>query len=363
MPRLNKIHLPLGLCLLLCIPQLLAEPTTQKPTPDAKQPVSEKQVKSKPLLNTPDIKTPADNTAGEQKIVIENRLIQESDAKWFSPGDLINILAIVIGAWIIVWQNGRQHNNELKLQRENYKEKFRLDVYREFRDALKEAEEKTLYTNSYVLNIPSEFENYMSQIKQGQRPPPLVARAKVFSEISHEAIMSLGKLIYMFERYEVICPSLEVFKLAMKVSSEDLDNASYSLFNIYLKLLPVDILHHGEDQRSPAISNIVLDPPKGMEEQLKILTGTYVEHYVELHGYLEDLNTELQNVFLSNLFEHKATIRKPLNPRLKVITTDPENLKELKRFFLEDTNWGKTIAKMDAELVEYYKNKKPDDSD
>jgi hypothetical protein len=63
--------------------------------------------------------------------------------------------------------------------------------------------------------------------------------------------------------------------------------------------------------------------------------------------YTEDFLVELQNALLSDLFEKKVAHRIPLDPAKKVITL--EQADELESWFAESTDWGREMARIEAE--------------
>ena len=60
----------------------------------------------------------------------------------FDYGPLITILGIFVPASLIIWQIGRQHKNNIELQRENSREKLKLELYTEYRKTISKASDK-----------------------------------------------------------------------------------------------------------------------------------------------------------------------------------------------------------------------------
>ena len=77
----------------------------------------------------------------------------------------------------------------------------------------------------------------------------------------------------------------------------------------------------------------------------------------ELINYLYDLNVELQNIFLSKLFNNKVPRRQPLDPKIKVISTESkEELEKLRKYFEEETNWGRNKQRSKQEVLNKLNN-------
>ena len=77
----------------------------------------------------------------------------------------------------------------------------------------------------------------------------------------------------------------------------------------------------------------------------------------DIGSYVHDLTIESQNNLLSGLFERRVPQRQPLDPSFKVISTDPAKVKELLRYFENETSWGK--AKREAEAYTRANLEKP----
>jgi thioesterase domain-containing protein len=65
--------------------------------------------------------------------------------------------------------------------------------------------------------------------------------------------------------------------------------------------------------------------------------------------YTEDFLVELQNALLGDLFGKAVTHRKPLDPTKKVITFQQAD--ELEKWFATSTEWGREVARIEAETA------------
>jgi hypothetical protein len=68
-------------------------------------------------------------------------------------------------------------------------------------------------------------------------------------------------------------------------------------------------------------------------------------------SYLYDLNVEIQNTLLINLFPNKAPRRVPLDPKFKVISTEPNEIDSLRKYFEEETDWGKKKKQAEQDVL------------
>ena len=269
----------------------------------------------------------------------------ETGRPWWL-GDLITIIGIFGGAAMIVWQLSRQHNNELKIQKENYRERLRLQIYQEFSKDLTNANASTIEAGMYAFLIPTNIKNYIGQNNLGINPTPVKSRAIEFSNKNNAASDSIVKLIMLFEKYEIVSPELDIFKLAVNVASYDMQEAFQPLYSFLLQILPMDIV---DAAGNPRVANVRVPTSKQISN-LEDLVKAYKDAEDQLGCYLYDLNIELQKIFLSRLFKHKLRSRQPIDPNFKVVTTDPEEMQILREYFEEETAWGKNKNKVDREV-------------
>ena len=97
----------------------------------------------------------------------------------------------------------------------------------------------------------------------------------------------------------------------------------------------------------------IIHPPPSPEvfAGLKRLIEEYKGAMDEIGCYVQDLTTEAQNNLLHGLFDGRVPPRQPLDPRHKVISTDPERAQVLIHHFETETPWGKNQAVINADVM------------
>jgi hypothetical protein len=123
----------------------------------------------------------------------------KADVKTERPwwlGDLITVLGITAGFLGVLWQLRRQHRNELKIHKENYKEQLRLQIYQEFQRILKKASHDNTEVGVYATLIATNQKIYIDRIKSRHIPAPLSARAIEFNEKHIDASKSIVSQAY-----------------------------------------------------------------------------------------------------------------------------------------------------------------------
>ena len=285
-----------------------------------------------------DVPTPHISRAGEDSANPNGR-------PWWI-GDLLTLVAVVVGALMIVYQLGRQHSSEMALQKENFREQLRLQVYQEFSPALQDASQKTISATSYASRILANVTLYRQLLQSGVNPAPIKERAAHFGKLHFEANYSIIDLIRLFEKYEILSPDLDIFKTALNAAIHDVTETYWPLNSLLLIILPVDVA--GDDGTVQTVNNV--QPNDERLKELETTVSGYKDARGDLGAYLYDLNVELQNIFLSKLFGNRVASRKPLDPNAKVISIDPRRVKELRKYFEEETDWGRQRKETDTEL-------------
>lgn len=282
-------------------------------------------------------------------------------ATWFQQntvdliGHALTVIGIVAAAATVVWQLGRQHKSSLLLQRDNARGELKLRLHEMLTNKLRRLSSANVHAAMYAYMIPLNIENYQRQLAQGLQPTPVKERAPEFSRLHTEANNALVELIEEFEAWSIAFPGIEVFQVALNAANHDAREAFGPLFSALLRLLPMD----PPENAPPNVPRPLVPSPISMDEyeQIKELVGRYKDAMDVIGSYVDDLTIESQNNLLSDLFDRRVTLRQPLDPKLKVITTHPEKAEQLLRYFENETAWGR--AKRDTEASVKAKLGKP----
>jgi len=262
-------------------------------------------------------------------------------------GDLLTFLSILVGVIIVIYQLGRQHRNELTLQKENYREQFRIQIYQEFSKLLGIAVEKNLHSQMYAFHIPMHVHNYRDENKKGFSPAPLRDRVMDLNKRHFDSLRSANDLMSLIERYQIVDPKLDIFITAISVAHYDMSETFNALYPFLFEILPNEIpLPNG----SYHLVNVII-PSDEQGSELEKFVDAYVAASDDLGSYLRDLNVELQNTLLIGLFPNKTSRRVPLDPKFKVISTDPNEMENLRKYFEEETDWGKNKRQTEQDVL------------
>lgn len=263
---------------------------------------------------------------------------------------LIDLIGIIVGIGVIIFQMSRQHRSNLLLQKNNFKEKLHLEIYQGLIKGIEDTSNILSNVSAKSSNIPISLEIYCSQAASGIKPTPPRYRALDFSEAHHALIKTVAKLFHLFERYTIAVPNFRIFQIGLNSAIHDANEAYQPFFQKIRDYLPIDLQ---ESDRKP-VSPPVIIPAIPNDEELKHifdLGQKYNNTLVVIVGFLHDLTVEAQNILLGGLFENRVPLRQPLDPNVVVITTDKESMEKLEIYFNEETAWGKNKKQIEEYVL------------
>lgn len=86
--------------------------------------------------------------------------------------------------------------------------------------------------------------------------------------------------------------------------------------------------------RMPSVEN---------EQQIINLIDSCNDAIARFGDYTYDLRIEIQNLLLAGIFNRKLERRKPLDPTLKVVSTEAKEYAALTEYFEHETAWGREM--------------------
>lgn len=272
---------------------------------------------------------------------------QASEGPWW-VGHLITALAAILGAMMIVWQIGRQKLHEIEVQRENYKIELRLQVYQEFSARLISASDSVGSAGMYAFCIPQ----HMKLVVHGDANDQAQAvsdRAKNLLDLDSKAHNEVAETVLLIEKYLIIHPDLDIFRMALSSAAHDLRAAFPPLFEFMLHHFPMDIA----TEAGPRLSNVRRFLPEEYEH-VERMAMAYHDKALDAQSYLTDIQIELQQLFLGPLFPNKPPRRVPIDPSKRVLSLESSAVRSLRQYFLENTDWGRSTAAIGMEVHQQF---------
>lgn len=264
------------------------------------------------------------------------------------PEHLLTLIGIALATIMVVWQLRRQHRSSLLLQRDNAREALKLKLHELLVTRVRALSSANAKASMYAFMIPDNIENYQRQLANGIQAAPVRQRALELSRLNYEASIALTELIQEFEAWSIAFPGLKLFQTALNSANYDAQSAYGTLFSALNRSLPFDPPKDAPPEMPRPFVPKILSTDELTD--LRKLVDRYSERMNEIGAYVHDLTVEAQNNLLSNLFERHVSKRQPIDPNLKVITTEPDVAEDLLQYFENDTAWGRSKQATEADV-------------
>ena len=255
---------------------------------------------------------------------------------WLAGPSGTVIIAAVIGFAGIIWQIGRQARHAVEQNRQNEATKLKLQIYQEILRSIDQASHPMAKLHVELLDLIAHL-RALHDVRPARVLNPPSQRFSEFSATTASASKAWGRLMQIVEQWVVIDPRLDIFREAFAASGHECSKASHSdLIPLLVRILPQDNPATGQPYpwQPPSEQDLNALQPK-VERVCELLT--------DRSAYLQDLQTEAQNLLVGDLFGNKAPPRKPPDPRRLVISLARHE--EIRHFLNNETLWGAHKAK------------------
>lgn len=241
------------------------------------------------------------------------------------PEVIVHFVGIVVAAWLIIWRIGCEHRNSLNLQKENMKDRLRLEIYRDLTQKISKANNALGAALSKITSLPINLETkqYLKSVLRFE-PIPVEDRAETVSQLHFSAVEFIISLVTAMEEYEIAIPTFTSFSRTFCNQLEKFTNSFSLFYEEVLPFLPIDV---PQDKIAELNTKVITPdyPDKEKLEELRRLANKYLGEVATFHGYLRDLSIEAQNHLLGSLFNRKLPPRKPTDPSIIVLSTDKQD--------------------------------------
>lgn len=115
---------------------------------------------------------------------------------------------------------GRQERASLQLQRENFLDQLKLDIYRDLNEKITELSHAEIKASGYAIGVHMSMRAYqtMAGLNVAGPPNPIDKRAMEFSDLHFATSRLFSRILGAFESYEIVHPELHIFKTALNVA-------------------------------------------------------------------------------------------------------------------------------------------------
>ncbi|TIP26251.1 MAG: hypothetical protein E5X67_21050 [Mesorhizobium sp.] len=258
-------------------------------------------------------------------------------------GVLAAAFSTVVGAMLVIWQIGRQANHAILQNRNNAALKLKVELYEEIVQLCHDASEASTNLASYIRRFNIDLGLFSSMTKVGQNWNRPKARAEGLMAAKDEFDKMAIKLMYFTEQWGIIDPRTSIFRTAVSVTLHDLELAFQPYFSKVLPWMP-----RGADNEVPGF--LWHSPDDRTIAEIADSSVPVIDDVMNLESYVIDMQTEMQNLLLGDLFKHRLPARAPLDPTRKVLRL--ENYDKLNDHFNNATAWGQKKKETEAIVLQ-----------
>lgn len=167
----------------------------------------------------------------------------------------------------------------------------------------------------------------------GNRPNPSTSWAELH-DLSFKAQTEGAELMCLIEKWLIVDPRLDIFKLAFGSALHDMRQAWGPLSSALGAVVPV--VPGGP---FPA------EAPDNTLEAVRAAIQQFLDALSKLGVWAADFQLEMQCLLLSDLFDNQPMHRVPLDPQFFVVRLDQYDV--LKGYFLKQTAWGREMQEIE----------------
>lgn len=257
-------------------------------------------------------------------------------AAWIGAG--ATLVAAVVAALIVMVQLGRQSRDAINQTRHNERLKLKLAIYQEILsicekqgDAARAVATKLSVLRHGTLPVWREPHRF-----GGFRPKAPISFPELVALVG-EANKSGIAVITLTEQWRIVDRRLDLFSDAVSAAIHDLRVMWEEIHPKLAATLP---------PICPDI-NGTLPAPEKLQE-IENGCERLIDRLETLSAWVMDFQREMQNLLLSELFDHTIPAREPLDPRH--IAVSLAKYESQKAYFESQTAWGLWVTEAEERL-------------
>lgn len=259
-------------------------------------------------------------------------------------GATASLATAILAAIVVVAQVGHQAGQAINQIKQNEAIKLKLEIYQRIILTCESATGAGIELASYIRNFRMQLSNV--EILQAAGAPwdlPSQRFPELSEKHSAAAIAAIG-VISTVEQWRIVDPRMGVFQTAMNVAIHEMrERFTKDFVPIAIRTMPLS--HPATGQVLPWQL-----PSQPMILELEIQGNRVIDAIGMIGSYVDDFQREMQNLLVGDLFPHRVSPRKPLDPRLFAVSLDRHA--ELEEHFHTETDWGRFGTEAERRAVE-----------
>ncbi|MEK7265022.1 MAG: hypothetical protein AAB227_02885 [Pseudomonadota bacterium] len=250
------------------------------------------------------------------------------------------VLAVTGGFWIL-WRIRKDAEHARTMSRETEALKLKLRVYEDIASRCEAALHMHIEFAGYIQGIITQLSAYCSSDKKYEDFSRVTSRTQQLIDLRRKQGEAVSSLFGTIERWQIIDPRLDLFIMAFTASGEEIGAAFETFFFATYDKMPTETSIGGAGNLLLPSVPISIEGLEKIAAEAKRLDEKLT---VQL-GYITDLQIEMQNKLLGELFSgNSIPARSPTDKNVIVLTLDHHNrIKD--RIFME-TEGGKRLKQI-----------------
>jgi hypothetical protein len=252
-------------------------------------------------------------------------------------GSLTTVITGVTGFVVLIWRLRVEALRAIDENKSTEALKLKLKIYeQEVVSMVEKTVDAEVALAGFARRFVSDLETYRTLTDAGlpattpvARVPDLIGLKALFDR---EAVA----IITFTERWLVVDPRFEVFRIAANAAMHDVREEWGVYFDLVMRNMPVE-LPAGLHWTVPGTDQLAA---------IEAASDRFIDRLGTLTAYSYDFQAEMQNVLIGPLFGNTVPRRQPIDPQHIVISLG--NAMLLTRHFQEDTAWGRATKNIEA---------------
>ncbi len=246
----------------------------------------------------------------------------------FDPSFGYSQLIQLLGFAGAIWAGITQLREQRKLQKENNADSLRVSIYQDITTNIK-GSSPTGHAESLRLEI-----YYLEQKKSNRTNHAKEFKSNFRLEEFHKEFKKINKKLWdiasSIEQYEIASKYLPIFREIFIIALREYTEKYLLLLDILkITLDPIDQNNNSNKENIP--ENVIY-------EALNKKSEAYIEAAYDITAYLYDIQVELQNKLLGDLFDNKCPPRNPKKDELVLNSEIPEMLERAQAIIRKSHN-------------------------